>query len=54
MCSSGGGGGPAQKKFGGNFFQHVKKLFNFWNFVNINVAKSKLDHFSFYCKLHFF
>ena len=37
-----------------NFFQHVKKLLNFWNFVNIKVAKSKLDHFCFYCKLYFF
>ena len=40
--------------FSGNFFQHVKKLLNFWNFVNIKVAKSKLDHFCFYCKLYFF
>ena len=37
-----------------NFFQHVKKLLNFWNFVNIKVAKSKLDHLGFYCKLDFF
>ena len=40
--------------FLGNFFQHVKKLLNFWNFVNIKVAKAKLDHFGFYCKLDFF
>ena len=40
--------------FFGNFFQHVKKLFNFWNFVNIKVAKSKLNHLGFYCKLYFF
>ena len=40
--------------FFGNFFQHVKKLLNFWNFVNIKVAKSKLDHLGFYCKLDFF
>ena len=46
MCSSGGGGGPAQKKnlFFGNFFQHVKKLINFGNFVKIKVAKFKLNH----------
>ena len=37
-----------------NFFQHVKKLLNFWNFVNIKVAKSKLNHLGFYCKLDFF
>ena len=36
------------------FFQHVKKLLNVWNFVNIKVAKSKLDHLGFYCKLDFF
>ena len=42
-----------KKKFG-NFFQHVKKLLNFWNFVNIKVAKSKLNHLGFYCKLYFF
>ena len=28
----------------GNFFQHVKKLPNFWNFVKIKVAKFKLNH----------
>ena len=56
MFSSGGGGGPAkkQKKIFVNFFQHVKKLFNFGNFVNIKVAKSKLNHLGFYCKLDFF
>ena len=44
MCSSGGGGGPAQKKnFFANFFQHVKKLINFGNFVKIKVAKFKLN-----------
>ena len=42
-----------KKKFG-NFFQHVKKLFNFWNFLNIKMAKSKLNHLDFYCKLDFF
>ena len=26
------------------FFQHVKKLFNFGNFVKIKVAKFKLNH----------
>jgi hypothetical protein len=52
MCSSGGGGGPAQKKIKkfGNFFQHVKKLLNFWILVNIKVAPAKLDHLGFYCK----
>ena len=46
MCSSGGGGGPAQKRnfFFVNFFQHVKKLINFRNFVKIKVAKLKLNH----------
>ena len=46
MCSSGGGGGPAQKKTKkfANFFQHVKKLINFGNFVKIKVAKFKLNH----------
>ena len=29
--------------FFGNFFQHVKKLINFWNFVKIKVAKFKLN-----------
>ena len=32
----------------GNFFQHLKKLLNFWDAVNIKVAKSKFDPF--YCK----
>ena len=52
MCSSGGGGGPVQKIFFlfAKFFQHVKKLFNFWNFVKIKMAKFKLDHLGFYCK----
>ena len=56
MFSSGGGGGSAKKQKENlcNFFQHVKKLFNFGNFVNIKVAKSKLNHLSFYCKLDFF
>ena len=36
-----------------NFFQHVKKLLNFWNFVNIKVAKFKLDHLGFYCISYF-
>ena len=46
MCSSGGGGGPAQKIifFLAIFFQHVKKLINFWSFVKIKVAKFKLNH----------
>ena len=46
MCSSGGGGGPAQKNnfFLAIFFQHVKKLINFWSFVKIKVAKFKLNH----------
>ena len=30
--------------FFGNFFQHVKKLINFGNFVKIKVAKFKLNH----------
>ena len=30
--------------FFGNFYQRVKKLLNFWNFVNIKVAKFKLNH----------
>ena len=47
MYSSGGEGGPAQKKKKkkiGNFFQHVKKLINLENFVKIKVAKFKLNH----------
>ena len=32
--------------FFGKFFQHVKKLLNFWNFVKIKVAKFKLNHLS--------
>ena len=40
--------------FFGNFFQQVKKLLNFWDAVNIKVAKFKLDHLRFYCKLDFF
>ena len=32
--------------FFGNFFQHVKKLLKFWNFLNIKVAKFKLNHLS--------
>ena len=46
MCSSGGGGGPAQKIifFLAIFFQHVKKLINFGNFVKIKVATFKLNH----------
>ena len=31
--------------FFGNFFKHVKKIFNFWNVVKIKVAKFKLNHF---------
>ena len=49
-----GEGGLAQEKKGFvNFFQHMKKLLNFCNFVNIKVAKSKLNHSGFYCKLIF-
>ena len=40
--------------FFGNFVQHVKKLFNFGNFEKNKVAKSKLNHLGFYCKLYFF
>ena len=40
--------------FFGNFFQQVKKLLNFWDAVNIKVAKFKLDHLRFYCKWDFF
>ena len=40
--------------FFGNFFQQVKKLLNFWDAVNIKVAKFKLDHLRFYCKSDFF
>ena len=40
--------------FFGKFFQHVKKLLNFWNFVNIKVAKFKLDHLGFYCRYSLF
>ena len=55
MCSSGGGGGPAQKKkFLGNFFQHVKKLIDFGNFVKIKVAKFKLNHLGENCRVTFF
>ena len=36
------------------FFQHVKKILNFWNFVNIKVAPFKLDHLGFYCIYSFF
>ena len=30
--------------FFGNFFQHVNKLLKFWNFLNIKLAKFKLNH----------
>ena len=48
-------GRPGTKKhfFFGNFFQHVKKLINFLNLLNINVTKSKPNHLGFYCKLYF-
>ena len=36
--------------FFGNFFQRVKKLINFKNFVRIKVAKSKLNYFGLNCK----
>ena len=39
---------------GGNFFQHVKKLLNFWNFVNIKVAKSKSNRLGFLLQIRFF
>ena len=32
----------------------MKNLLNFWNFVNIKVAKFKSNHLGFYCKLDFF
>ena len=32
----------------------MKKSLNFWNFVNIKVPKSKLDHLGFYCISDFF
>ena len=28
----------------------MKKLLKFWNFLNIKVAKFKLNHLGFYCK----
>jgi hypothetical protein len=28
----------------GNFFQRVKKILKFWNFVKVKVAKFKLNH----------
>ena len=31
------------------FFQHVKKILNFWNFVSIKVAPFMLNHLGFYC-----
>ena len=45
--------GCKKKYIFGHFFQHVKKLLNFWNFVNIKVGKSKLNHLGFYCILDF-
>ena len=37
------------------FFQHVKKLLNFWNFVNMKVAKHSVKPFGFLLrKLVFF
>ena len=30
--------------FFGIFFKYVKKLFNFWNFEKMKLAKSKLNH----------
>ena len=46
MCSSGSGGGPAQKKifFLPFFFNMWKKQSNFGNFVKIKVSKFKLNH----------
>ena len=41
MCSLGCVGGP--EHFFWQFFQHVKKLLNFWNFVNIKVAPAQLS-----------
>ena len=43
-CSWGGGPVYFFSFFFGNFFQHVKKLLKFWNFVKIKVAKFKLNH----------
>ena len=43
-CSWGGGPVYFFSFFFGNFFQHVKKLLKFWNFVKIKVAKFKLSH----------
>jgi hypothetical protein len=40
--------------FFGNFFLHVKKLFNFRDVVNIKVAKFKLDYLGFYCEYSLF
>ena len=40
--------------FFGNFFQHVKKLPNFWDVVNIKMAKSKLYQLGFYWKIRIF
>ena len=46
LCVAQGVGVARHKKyfFFGNFFQHVKKLINFGNFVKIKVAKFKLNH----------
>ena len=38
----------------GNFFQHVTKLLNFGDFVNIKVTPANLDHLGFYCKYSLF
>ena len=49
--SRGRGGGPEQKVFLvlDKFFQHAKKILNFWNFVNIEVTPFELNHLGFYC-----
>ena len=36
--------GTEKNKNLGNYFQYEKKLFNFWDFVTIKVAKSKVNH----------
>ena len=50
LFSSLGRAGFLSFYFLGYFLQRVKKLLNFWNFVNIKVAKFKLNHLGFYCK----
>ena len=40
--------------YSGNFFQHVKKILKFWNFLNIKVAKFKLNHLGLIANLVYF